>query len=84
MDAFRKLNIPSDPGRFPVLTGKKIPGKAPELAEKLRLLADQLEDLANELDDCYEMPFDYGHRAVFYGDVMTWGSQYEPPEDDEA
>jgi hypothetical protein len=61
--------------RFPVLTGKKIAGKDPELAARLREMADQIEALADELDDRYESPF----PVPTYDDLpdtVTWGNKY--------
>ena len=67
--------------RFPVLSGRKIPGKHPRLADWLRGLAERIESLADRWDDHYESPF----PSPSYEDLpttVTWGNRYAERDND--
>lgn len=61
--------------RFPVLTGRTIPGRAPWLAACLRAVAERIEGWANRLDDRYESPLPV-MRYEDLPDTITWGNRY--------
>lgn len=61
-------------GDGPVLRGHTIPGKNPELAAKLRDMADRLNELADEYDDQYQPPSIFLRycKPSDASAVMTW------------
>jgi hypothetical protein len=64
--------------RFPVLSGRTIPGRAPRMARWLRAIAERVDGWADRLDDRYESPL----PVSAYEDVpttVTWGSRYLTP-----
>ena len=60
---------------FPVLTSRKIPGKAPRIAAWLRGLAERIDGVADKLDDRYESPFPVP-RFEDIPDTVTWGNRF--------
>lgn len=72
-----KQMLKSPESRFPVLTGKKIPGRAPRVARWLRSIADRIEAVADRLDDRYESPLPtaYGAHSTPVS-TIHWGSKY--------
>lgn len=78
MHRFRAVNVPTDSGRFPVLAGKTIPGRAPWLASWLRGIAERIEGWSDRLDDRYESPLPT-MRYEDVPDTLTWSNKYLTP-----